>query len=69
MCVLLACVEKQHLKQYGFMPVLNDFFHAIEELQTNGITVVIDENARIFKGSLFLICGDILGENYFYITV
>lgn len=51
------------------MPVLNDFFHAIEELQTNGITVVIDENARIFKGSLFLICGDILGEKYFYITV
>ncbi|CAF3734124.1 unnamed protein product [Rotaria socialis] len=61
-CVfLLACIEKQHLKQYGFTIVLDDFFRTIEELQTHGIPVTINEKIHIFKGSLLLICGDILG--------
>ena len=59
---LLACVEKQYLKQCGFTSILNDFFHTIEQPPTDGLSLVIDENTRVFKGSLLLICGDTLGE-------
>ncbi|CAF1671014.1 unnamed protein product [Rotaria magnacalcarata] len=57
---LLACIEKKYLKQYGFTPVLDDFFHAIGELETNGLSLVIDEKTHVFRGSLLLLCGDIL---------
>jgi len=59
---LLACSEKQYLKQYGFVPVLEDFFQTIEQLETDGLSIIIDQKTYVFHGSLFLVCGDLLGK-------
>ncbi|CAF5088503.1 unnamed protein product [Rotaria sp. Silwood1] len=60
-CFCWLVVKKKYLKQYGFVPVLEDFFQTIEQLETDGLSIIIDQKAYVFQGSLFLVCGDLLG--------
>ncbi|CAF3900410.1 unnamed protein product, partial [Rotaria sp. Silwood1] len=36
-------------------------YSTIEQLETDGLSIIIDQKAYVFQGSLFLVCGDLLG--------
>ncbi|CAF0990725.1 unnamed protein product, partial [Didymodactylos carnosus] len=57
----LPSVEKHLVRQYGYATVLADFFDSINNLQENGITLTVENKQETYDGSLFMVCGDLLG--------
>lgn len=62
---LLACVKSSYIKEYGFAPVLKDFFTCIEKLQSDtGLELCVDGEKIFVHGSLLSVNGDGLALNF-----
>ncbi|CAF0944851.1 unnamed protein product [Didymodactylos carnosus] len=61
-CVqLLACAETKFIKRCGVSKLLNNFMESVNQLQTNGVEVELEDGKTTFYGSLLAIVRDLLG--------